>query len=201
MGMFDNIKVKSPLPIPKEVSSLEINWSDYEFQTKDLDNCLLDFFISEEGSLFEKVVEREYVPFSEEEKKNKKYKKWNIWKEVIEKNSYNKKIEGFHGKINFYTYEVLNKENDFWLEFTAYFSYGKLDKIELSKFDITESNSKNNEKLKLEYEKKQRHPWNIFKKYANYIGWSFFWREIGKFLLFISKSFKNFSDFIFFKIV
>jgi hypothetical protein len=69
MGMFDEIKFEGNLPLPEELKKLNINWKDYTFQTKDLVNCLSNYWISEEGELFERVVEREYVPYTKEERK------------------------------------------------------------------------------------------------------------------------------------
>jgi hypothetical protein len=128
MGMFDNITVKKKLPLTKELKSLNINWKEHQFQTKDLENCLSDYFISKEGYLFEKVVEREYIPYTEEERK--KQTGFSMWKEVIEKNQYNKKVD-FHGKITLYDTFELSEEEQIWVDFVAYFIYGKLDKIEL----------------------------------------------------------------------
>lgn len=176
MGLYDEIKVKRPLPIPEDIKHLNIDWSDYVFQTKDLENCLLEYFISEDGNLYEHVVEREYIPYTEEERK--KAKAWSIWKDVIEKGSHDKKIEDYHGCITFYGYEKFDEEHDFWLDFKAYFIYGKLDKIELVEFKKSEKRSISFEKWKQEYQKEQKQPWNVFKKYVRYIGWNYFWKSV-----------------------
>jgi hypothetical protein len=178
MGMYDSIKVKQDLPLPKDIKLLKSNWKDYTFQTKDLDNCLCDYFISEEGFLYEHVVEREYISYTKEERKVKGIKPWDLWKEVIEKETYDKKIEDYHGKIRFYTYDDYNEESDYWVEFDAYFVYGKLDKIELVNFKKEKARFISNKKWKEEYEKHQKHPWNVFKKYASYVGWKWFWRKV-----------------------
>ena len=138
MGMFDSIIVKAALPLPKELESKNIDLKNHVFQTKDLENCLLQYFISEDGFLYEEVVEYDYIPYTEEEKKNKNYKFWNIWKDVVEKNRYNKKIE-HHGTIMFYDSFELSEEKDFWVDYKAYFVYGKLDKIEISNTEVTKS--------------------------------------------------------------
>jgi hypothetical protein len=62
MGMFDSIRIKKELPLPEELKPLNIDWTEQEFQTKDLENCLLNYWISENGELFDHVVEREYIP-------------------------------------------------------------------------------------------------------------------------------------------
>lgn len=181
MGMFDNVVVKKDIPLPNELKSLEKNWKEYQFQTKDLDNCLLDFWISEEGELFEHVVEREYIPYTEKEKKSKKISPFDMWKDVIEKGSHDKKIN-HHGTITFYTYDELNEDTDFWIEFQAYFVYGKLDKIELKEFKLEKDRKIHNKKWEEEYKRRSKHPWNRFKHYASYLGWSWFWRQVSKWL-------------------
>jgi len=178
MGMYDSIKVKQDLPLSEDLKSLNVNWKDYTFQTKDLDNCLLDYFISEEGFLYEHVVEREYISYTTEERKSKKIKPWDLWKEVIEKETHDKKIEDYHGKIRFYSYDDYDEKNDYWVEFDAYFVYGKLDKIELVQFKKETSRSFSNKKWEEEYKKQQKHPWNLFKKYASYVGWKWFWLKM-----------------------
>ncbi len=60
--MFDSIRIKKELPLPEELKPLNIDWTEQEFQTKDLENCLLNYWISENGELFDHVVEREYIP-------------------------------------------------------------------------------------------------------------------------------------------
>lgn len=187
--MYDHIVVKQTLPLPKEIKKLK-NWKTYQFQTKDLDNCLLDFTISKQGELYENVVEREYIPYTEEEKKSKKIKSWDLWKDVIEKNSYDKKIN-HHGVLKFYTYDELDADTDYWIEFLAYFVYGKLDKIELVEFKLDKERKIQNKKWEEEYKKQQKHPWNIFKHYASYLGWRWFWKKINNCLYNLSRVFSN----------
>lgn len=54
MGLFDYIRCHVPLPPDGEISV-------DEFQTKDLDNCLLHFEIREDGTLWEKRVNYKWV--------------------------------------------------------------------------------------------------------------------------------------------
>lgn len=176
MGMYDSIKFKKPLPLPKELEGLDINWLDHSFQTKDLDNCLSEYFISSDGFLYEHIIEREYIPFTEEEKKDKQIKPWNLWKDVVEKNSFDKKIETIHGKIRFYTYENFDEKHDFWVEFDAYFIYGKFDKVELVEFKKETSRAISNQKFIEEMREKQKRPWPVFKRWASLLGWRYFWR-------------------------
>lgn len=186
MGMYDHLIVKQDLPLPEDLKSLKIDWKSHTFQTKDLDNCLLDYFISEEGFLYEHVVEREYVYYTEEERKSKKISPWNLWKEVIEKSSRDEKID-FHGSLNFYTYDQLDEDTDFWIDFKAYFVYGKLDKIEFLEFKTDKERRARNAKWEEEYKKEQKRPWNVFKHYASYLGWRWFWKKTSSFFYQLSR--------------
>lgn len=200
MGMFDYFRVKKEIPIPEELKPLNIDWKNLEFQTKDLDNCLIEYFIGEDGFLYEVEVEREYVPYTEEEKKNKNHKQWNLWKDVVEKSRKNVKID-FHGKINFYAYESLNDDEDFSLDYNAYFVYGKLDKIEIVKFEKIPSRKKDFENFVKELERKENKFLIKIKKTISPLGWSFFWKKIAGLIKFFSKKLDAVYYFIYYKLI
>ena len=170
MGMFDEIVVKKTLPLPKEVKKLPIKWNEHKFQTKDLENCLLEYFVDKKGELFEVVIEREYIEWSEEEKRSKDFCSWNIYKDSKEISRHNKKVE-YHGIIRFYDYFTLDPENDAWLEFEAYFSYGKLDKIELKEFRKEPSHSLKLEEWQQELQERQKTLSYKTKQLANKFGY------------------------------
>ena len=69
MGMFSYIKCNKELPLNEELKNLSVKWNEIEFQTKDLDNCLETYIISDDGSLLEEEIEYEYTYYTEEEKK------------------------------------------------------------------------------------------------------------------------------------
>jgi len=140
MGMFDNVVCKAALPATEELESLNIAWDKEIFQTKSLDSSLDTYTITELGELVVTVVENEYVLYTEAEIANIKPKPWNVYKEVIEKNRYDKRVD-YHGVITFYTSFEYTEKEDMWVEFAAYFIYGKLDKIELVKSDPLKLNS------------------------------------------------------------
>ena len=190
--MFDSITVKQNLPMPEEIKDLK-DWKNYQFQTKDLDNCLLDYWISEDGELFEHVVEREYVPYSEKEKK--KLKGWDLWKDVIEKGSKDEKVN-HHGTLTFYTYDEIDDDTSFWVEFKAYFVYGKLDKVEFVDFNLDRERKINNKKWEEEHKKRAKHPWNVFKHYASYLGWRWFWRKVSSLLYKLSRTVSQIQMFV-----
>ena len=138
MGMFDNISCRVNLPLNDELKNLSVEWNNVIFQTKDMENCLCDYTITEEGDLLETFVEYEYTYYTEEEKKQKNHKPWNIVKDQKIVKQYNKKLD-FHGKITFYESFNFSDVEDIWVDFTAYFIYGKLDKLELAKVEKFEN--------------------------------------------------------------
>lgn len=192
MGMFDNIKCKYTLPLSEELKSLNVDWKETTFQTKDLDNCLLEYIITESGELVEEVVEYDYVYFTEEEKKEKNYRSWSPVKEQIEKNRHTKRID-FHGKITFYELFDISDEEDIWVDFEAYFIYGKLDKILLSKTEKQKSRKINIEKF---FEKQEKLEKSFIYKAKKYLGWFWFWRKTGHICYKISILFSNLNMFI-----
>ena len=148
MGMFDQLTVKKKLPLTKELKALDIVWDEEVFQTKDLDNCMDNYEITKSGKLKHLWQQREwkdddsaffkgYFDVAKEE-----------WRDV-----------DFHGTISFYTSYCTNNakhwdlfdgddqltfENievipgdDWWFEFEASFTKGKLDDIKLIKADKT----------------------------------------------------------------
>ena len=178
--MFDDIKCKRELPLNDELKSLPIKWEDVGFQTKDLENCLLHYTISEDGKLLEHIEEREYVHYTEEEKKQKGRNPWDLYKEVIIKNEYDKEVQ-HHGVVNFYTSVDYTDEEEYWVEFNAFFIYGKLDRIELFKCEKQKSRAvyhkEWDEKRKIE----DKMIWNRIKKVLHYLGWRWFWNKMSRY--------------------
>jgi len=192
MGMFSYIKCKKELPLTDELKGLTVKWEEAQFQTKDLDNCLETYIISEDGELLEEVIEYEYTYYSKEEKKQKDHKPWNMVKDQKIVKQETKKVD-FHGKITFYETLDFSDEESVWVDFDAYFVYGKLDKLELVKVEKYE-----NRKIKMDeywkiYESKQNSFSNKLKKYS---GWFFIWRKIGRMCYFLSRFFNNIYSFI-----
>ena len=173
--MFDSLACFSKLPLSERLQSLNIDWSKEIFQTKCLENYLGMYTITEDGLLLEEIVEREFVEYSEEEQKElKKKSPWLGYKDIIIKSKENKPVS-HHGTIVFYTSVEYTEDEDLWVEFIAYFNYGKLDKIEIFKEEAIVSAERRTQ----EYEEKMRlreaDPWYRFKKLLRPFGWRWFW--------------------------
>lgn len=179
MGMFDNIKVKHDLPMPEEIKN-HTDWKDYPFQTKDLDNSMSEYTIVN-NQLIAHIVEMEYTYFTEEERKKlSKEMKWVPFVKESKVVSSKDEPVDFHGTLTFCTYEKFDENHDFWVDFKAYFSYGKLDKIELLEYKKTEVAERDNWKKLLQA--RQRRPWNRIKHYLSYIGWRWVWNKVARML-------------------
>jgi hypothetical protein len=176
MGMFSYIKCKKELPLTDELKNLSVKWDETQFQTKDLDNCLETYIISEDGELLEEVIEYDYTYYTEEEKKQKDHKPWNIVKDQKIVKQDIKKVD-FHGKITFYETLDLNDKESIWLDFDAYFVYGKLDKLELAKVEKYENRKIRMDEYWKTYESKQN---SFLYKLKKYCGWFWMWKKTEK---------------------
>lgn len=169
MGMFDNLKCELVLPnLPPEFlaqrggNSFEISW-----QTKDLDNAMSYYKITEDGFLQVRRHEGNWVEgkpledlenasFSEKMKALGHFDQTKTWFEPV---------IGFTGSINFYEVwyhsnykHILDTDHKFstgWVEYKAVFHLGFLTSIELFSVDepieYTEEQIQENEiKFKLQ---------------------------------------------------
>lgn len=175
MGMFDYIKVKVPLEFPDEIKKLKT--SEFIWQTKSLDNCLSEYIIGEDNCLKEVVVDGVWKKVPEKNRTSP----WNV-ADFEETNRYEKIID-FHGILKFYCFEEYNNDYDFWLDYEAYFIYGKLDKIKLTEYKKQKSTRGylDNYLKKKEMESKK-----IKNKIKKIIGWNFIFRKISKFFYILS---------------
>ena len=151
-----------------------------------------DFKISIKRADVEDIIEYDYTYYTEEEKKQKDFRPWNIIKDQKISKQYTKQVN-FHGKICFYEMFELSEEEDIWADFEAYFTYGKLDKIELVKTEKHECR-----KIKMdEYWKTYESTQNSFShKLKKYSGWFFFWDKVGNACYKLSRFFSNIHTFI-----
>jgi len=192
MGMFSYIKCKKELPLTDELKSLSVKWDELQYQTKDLDNCLETYIISEDGELLEEVIEYEYTYYTEEEKKRKDHKPWNIVKDQKIVKQETKKVD-FHGKITFYETLDLNDQESVWVDFDAYFVYGKLDKLELAKVEKYENRKVKMDEYWKTYESKQN---SLSYKLRKYSGWFWSWKKVEKFCYSLSRLIDSIRYFI-----
>ena len=125
--MFDYIFCDYTLPLPEEAKQLKtdfskgvkapIDWSKFEFQTKNFDGLLDKYTIEEDGQIYVEKMNRELVEHENGEI------------EMIEKDTGIEKVE-YTGEIVFYNMH-LDEKDDYWIEFKTLFWKGDLKEIEL----------------------------------------------------------------------
>ena len=185
MGMFDYIACEMPLPrleskegeklivLPHagkaELSRLESKEgeklvvhipykADHQYQTKDLDNALIEFKIGEDRVLYEKKVEYEERELTEQEKEDKdKGGFWSPGWHFEEKSHEWVKYE-YTGYINFYDFITdIDENNDAWVEYKAHVKDGEIqEEIELDKFDIEDNSERKEQSARIDAEIKAR---------------------------------------------
>lgn len=132
MGMFDTLRVEYPLPLPRDLNELsEINWRNVDFQTKDLQNALQDYYIDATGQLWLERIDRKY-DFSEGYGPNQlKVREVKLKPERC----------GYFGALEFYTMEYRDK-NDYQIEFTAKLNDGKIEDLSLANFEVCDNTNR-----------------------------------------------------------
>jgi hypothetical protein len=163
MGMFDYISVADKLPTNAEIDAAGLDLYKEPFQTKDLDNVLATYYI-QCGRLFvEKYRSSTWVADADAFAGGY----------LDREEPYQEELVDFHGKINFY--HLIDKDDkDHWVEYNAFFTHGKLDKIELFKYRV-ESNVERNQSLKEIFAKSEERN-RIW--YNKYIFHTKVWRKV-----------------------
>ena len=124
MGLFDYIVCEHPLPLPEEAKGFKsefkkgviapVDWSEFEFQTKSLENCLESYVIAEDGLLYLELGKPNDI-FQKSEKL-----------EGIERVFYT-------GELRFYGLHMEEKL-DYWMEFKALFWKGEMKEVTLEEW-------------------------------------------------------------------
>jgi hypothetical protein len=180
MGMYDDIVCKYSLPYPEDTKGYTVQG----FQTKDLD-CVLNFYeIREDGTLWLRECEREYIYDDNNDKtffvrlpKVKEVRHW--WTQL--------KITQ---TIRIYNYQRGDGQYDYWIEFELIFVDGKVSNVKLVKFDANDNTQrKENENRHIE-ELKAR---TIFESTWYY---KLFARPYNKLVKFVIKLLHKFGSFL-----
>ena len=134
IGMFDSIECNYPLPFPLEVVDIMPDLYVQEFQTKDLENLLDLYYLNEDGILYWR--KRKYEWKDDDNAFLKGYM------DVVEEEIV---PTDFHGVLNFYCYETVEKDlennqaKDVTIDYLAKFTNGKLENIEVLSYEIIDA--------------------------------------------------------------
>jgi hypothetical protein len=169
MGMFDSIQCNYPLPLPLEVVDIFPDPYDQEFQTKDLENLLDLYYLNEDGTLYWR--KRQYEWIDDDNAFLKGYMDV-VDEEIIPTN--------YHGVLNFYCYETVHedessdKAKDISIDYLAKFTNGKIENIEVLSYEITDATVRIIElKNTMKKHEERRKRW-----YNKYIFYTKTWRFI-----------------------
>jgi predicted nucleotidyltransferase len=179
MGLFNYIRVEQELPLDATLKTLNRNWRDEEFQTKELEENALSTFILRDNKLYEEITEGHYEDRTEEEvKESKKFygsRLSSLWKQkfVVDR-KYEKFRDDYTGTFVFGC--VVNGDNidgtDFYPDWKAVVINGEVKELTiLSEYQKYPSKDRIESQLKLEaeinlHEKKMRNP--VYRIYFNY---------------------------------
>jgi len=181
MGLFDYIHFEAPLPLNKKQSKMfdHILWNKEDFQTKDLENILGNYFVNKNGNLLLEIVKGDYI----DKPKPKGHKGFWFPYEFIEKSRTKKKIQ-HTGAVYFYHIIKDKKGNEWWIEFVSTFLKGKLMEVKLVKIELQttfEEVKKREDEIKNLFLNDKKKFLTRFRVFMNKITFDT-WSQIGRFL-------------------
>ena len=172
MGMFDNIICKYPLPQPSDLKEMAtVGLQHLNYQTKDLNCGLTQFTIREDGTLWE--TRQTYDVKSGNPNAPDIISKL---PEITVVNTEEIQVNQ-HGSIwfcDFYPCSVdHNLNNNYFIEYHAKFTHGKLELLELVRFDVTDASERKSRDLAQKAETKRyaefQAKWYVKYGYAYYV--------------------------------
>ena len=87
MGLFNYVKVEQELPLDATLKTLNHNWRDEEYQTKELEESVMITYIIRDNKLFELVEEGHFEEVSPEQQKEDDSKFGFVWDKKYVKDS------------------------------------------------------------------------------------------------------------------
>lgn len=129
MGMFDTIECSDEMPYNDEMALLGLSARTWDFQTKDLSNCMAVYVL--QGGI---LLEKKYKESKWIEPDTKEKGRWGSFGHMEYSGLYLVDTK-HHGKIRMYDYRqnVLDKW-DCWVEYEVTFTDGKVTNTELVEF-------------------------------------------------------------------
>ena len=184
MGMYDTIECLYQLPpIPQKPEEL-INYNPNEvyFQTKDLDNVLDHYTIRSDGTIWHELYDIE----DKSDPNAKGIER--LFGMHSKTNDRQEQMSDFSRTINFY--EFIAKDEfkfDYWIEYLAVFSSGKLCTITLTKFEATSNDKRKAQRAEFDKKMKERH--ELWDRWYMKYGYAYYDRAV-------AYAFKQWNQFI-----
>lgn len=158
MGMFNYIKVEQELPLDATLKTLNHNWRDEEYQTKELEENAMVTYILRDNKLFELVEEGHWEEVSVEEKKKDNSKFGFIWdKKYIKDSSKEVWRENYTGTFTFgcVVYGNTIDGTDFYPDWRCVVVNGEVKELTIVK-DYTKLSSRDRIEQQIEWDKELR---------------------------------------------
>lgn len=186
--MFDDISISDQLPYTQEMKDLGLDNNVHTWQTKDLINCLVKYYIQGGRLFLQKYKHEEWV----EGNKNSD----SFADSIGHLNRSDPYLEpvAHHGEVYFYNYiNDVHDKWDCWVEFKAIFTDGIVSRYELVKFEKTDNTERKklheDWKLKLQYDNSRWYNKYFFytKAYRRFSRlWYKLFTKIGDFFYYLS---------------
>ncbi len=186
MGMFDDIVCKYPLPLPEDSKG----YTNNRYQTKDFDNALDLYEIREDGTLWLRYDEYEYIDGDPN------------GKSLLEKLPYRKSVKSWWQQIlpskdtiRLYAYDTdTNDKYDYWIEYDIKFSGGKVIEAKLLEFTATDNSERK------EQQRKDIEEWKKRIKFEHTLFYKLIGKHYNKVIKFIFRSLYKIATSISYKI-
>jgi hypothetical protein len=170
MGMFDNVTCEYPLPMPEDLGELtQEQIQNTNYQTKNLANGLDRYKIDKDGFLWREKVDG----YHEEGDPKAKSMMDRLGRFVETSRTWRK--EPITCTVDFYEFFTEQDSNDYWVEYQASFTDGKLNQISLIEFEKEDNAERKARAEKWEKQLKDRNEF-LNKWYIKY--WYAPWRYI-----------------------
>ena len=175
MGLFNYVKVEQELPLDATLKTLNHNWRDEEYQTKELEDNVMITYILRDNKLYEEVVEAHWEEVSPEEKKKDGNKFGLFWdKKYVRDSSKEVWREDYTGTFSFgcVVYGDTIDSTDFYPDWRCVVVNGEVKELTIVK-DYTKLPSRDRIEQQIEWDKelethknKMKNPFYNF--YFNY---------------------------------
>lgn len=175
MGLFNYIKVEQELPLDATLKTLNHNWRDEEYQTKELEENAMITYILRDNKLFELVEEGHFEEASKDEQDEDESKYGFIWDKKYVKDS-SKEVwrQNYTGTFTFgcVVYGNTIDGTDFYPDWRCVVVNGEVKELTIVK-DYTKLSSKDRIEQQIEWDKelethKNKMKCPIYRTYFNY---------------------------------
>ena len=175
MGMFNYVKVEQELPLDATLQTLNRNWRDEEYQTKELEENSMITYILRDNKLYEEVVEAHWEEVSPEEKKKDDNRFGLFWdKKYVRDSSKEVWREDYTGTFSFgcVVYGNTIDETDFYPDWRCVVVNGVIKELTIVK-DYSKYPSRDRIEQQMEWDKelethKNKMKCPVYSFYFNY---------------------------------